>query len=423
MVGEKLEARIQAVGGRVVASHTGINVKFQHVPAGRISLLLAHLVNIVDGLFVIAPLDGLVQEVLKGFQALLRVIGAGVQLVHIGLILHTGALSQKGLVQLFQFRRTFLGQLGTHHGEGVGIAARFHENIGSLLDEGDGTGVGIDGGRQVIQRIVHLALADEDVGIGQLVILISGGYAHNLLQGFFGDTEVSALAGLEISGFQHIEVVAVDGSIVGINLGQWLEKRLGLLKIAHILVQIHLPEPQTLPIRVHFQQLVHIADGAGIVAGNLFQVHQQRLGIYEMIVDLTGFHQVVTGLVIVFTVPPVPAGQVMQAGFVGIVLHGFIQEFLTLGPAVLGEKVGHLLRVFTGLVSLRDNGFPYALRLHSCRHSHQKPYDQHPFTHQSCFLVSEAGVRQGRRVWPSGHPYASCCPIPSGCPRYVSNIP
>ena len=58
-----------------------------------------------------------------------------------------------------------------------------------------------------------------------------------------------------------------------------------------------------------------------------------------MVVYLARFHQVVTGLIPVFTVPPVASGKVVEDGVIWIEFLAFVQKFLTLCPAVLGEVI------------------------------------------------------------------------------------
>ncbi len=101
-----------------------------------------------------------------------------------------------------------------------------------------------------------------------------------------------------------------------------------------------------------------------------------------MIIDLAGLYQVVTGLVKVLSVPPVTTGQIMQARLFRIILQALVQQFLTLGPAMLGEEVGHLLRIFSRGVPARQDIALFVLRRQSCRHQEQDPYDQLQPTHR-----------------------------------------
>ena len=55
----------------------------------------------------------------------------------------------------------------------------------------------------------------------------------------------------------------------------------------------------------------------------------------------------VTGTVIVLSVPPITAGQVLEVGVVGIKLQAFIQYFFSFGPTVLGEEIGDTMAVIS----------------------------------------------------------------------------
>ena len=363
-------------------SLAGIHVVFQHIPAGGISLATAHLLDIVNGIVVIAPLDRLVKQVLERLHAVVRVVSAGVELVGIGLILHAGALGQELLVERLQLGRTVLGQLAAHQGQGAHVAAGFHQDVRGFFDQGHIPGIGADGRREVVQGVVQFASANQDIGIGQLIVGIGRSDAHNLLQRIFGRLGVPALPGLLVGGFQHVKIVAVDGGVVGVDLGQAPQEDIGLLEVAHLLVQVHLPEPQTLPVRVHLQQLVHITDGAGIVARDFLHIHQEGLGVYVVIIDLAGLHQMVTGLVVVLSVPPEAAGQIMQARFFRIILKALVQQFLTLGPTVLGEEIGHLLRIFSRGIPAGKDAALFILCRQSGRHQEQGQYDKLQPTHR-----------------------------------------
>ena len=241
VVREQAEAHVQALLGRFVPPLAGIDVVLHHVPAGRVSLAAAHFLDIVDGVVVIPPLDRLVQQVLEGLHAVVRIVRAGIELVGIGLVFHAGALGEKLLVQRQQLGRTMLGQLAAHQGEGSHVAPGLHEDVRGFLDQGHVAGIGADGGRQVVQGIIQLTPANQDVGIGQLIVGIGGSDADNLLQGILGRLGVSALTGLLPGGFQHVEIIAVDGGVVGINLGQATQENIGFLKISQLFVQVHFP--------------------------------------------------------------------------------------------------------------------------------------------------------------------------------------
>ena len=238
-----------------------------------------------------------------------------------------------------------MGHLAAHQRQCARAAAGFHQNVRSLLDEGHIAGVGIYGRHEVVQGIVHFTLADEDIGIRQLIIGIIGSDANNFPEGILGGGKVTAYPRLLIGCFQNVKEVPVDGSIVGIDDGKTLQQRIGLLKIAHLLIQVHLPEPEAFPVGVHFQKLIHIADGTGVVSGDFFNIHQHALGIHVMVIDTHGLHQMIAALVIRLGIPPVAAGLVLERGVVRIQFQRLIQQFLSLGPTVLGEEIGNLFHV------------------------------------------------------------------------------
>ena len=361
--------------GAVFPAHPLQHFVFGHGQAGVVAALaLAHFLHVQERVFKIAAAHGFTQQVLQRLHAMVLRIHTRVKVVGIGLVFHPGRYFQDPVVERLQFSGRMLGHLRADQGQRTQVTARFHEDVRGLADEGHVAGIVIERRRQVVQGVVQVTVLDEDVGIGQLIVRVIRIQLHHLLQRLLGGGQVSGAAGLLVVALQDFVAVRRYGRVVGINLLQTRQQGIGFLKIPLFLVQVNFPQPQAFPVGIHLQQLIHIADGAGIVAGDFLHVHQEGLGLDMVVSQGTGFHQMVTGLVVVFGIPPVTAAQVLQVGLVRIQFQTLVQQFLALGPTVLGEKGRHLVLVLAGqhTVSQEHRRHRRLRRRHGRRPCHQK---------------------------------------------------
>ena len=218
VVGELRNALLEHLGRTVVPAHALIHLILHHIPFGTVSAHGTGLLDVEEGIVVIALHGGMRKQVLQGRIAVFGLVHTRVHGVRVVLFLLLGALGKDVVVHLLQFPGLALFPLGAGQGQGFGRFSIGQHEVGGLADEEHVARRGVDGEGQVVQRVSDASLLHQDVGVGNLVVSIRRGDAHDFLERVLGGGHVTGQAGLLISGFQHLEVVSGKGGVGGINL-------------------------------------------------------------------------------------------------------------------------------------------------------------------------------------------------------------
>ena len=144
---------------------------------------------------------------------------------------------------------------------------------------------------------------------------------------------------------QPRDVVSAHRRIVGIDVVQPFQKPVGLSIIALKTVESDFTFPQPGPVGGHLQQLVDVANRAGIVAGLLLDVDQQALGRDIIGRIFHGTYQIIAGIVVVLEVVVVTTGQLIQFRGFGIAFKPFLQNHHPVAPFVGSEEFTHRLPI------------------------------------------------------------------------------
>ena len=197
------------------------------------------------------------------------------------------------------------------------VAAQVHHQAGGLVDE-------LLVVRELLEAAVGgtqrpVVLAHLHVGRDELEIVVAhlGIHVDPALQvvGRLGQRAVpqDVVAGLDVAAAH----VGHDQRVVREDVEQALQRRVGLDVVVQLAVEGDLAAPQVAVVGLDFQQLVDVADGAGIVLQVVFHVHQEALGLDLVVIALDGADQVVARLVHVADHEIVIAIEVAQVRIVG----------------------------------------------------------------------------------------------------------
>ena len=345
---ELFRRRFQGTAGRNLVAFSKEDIVFQHAQPGRGAGLGAHFPDIGQGIVVIPPADRLRQHIFQRFRSLARAIDLSIKLIGIGILLHAGRVFHQGIVQALQFGRRMQGKLAPHQGKGSHVTAVVHHDTGGPPDQFHIARILIRCINQLVQGGVQAAFADEQVRIGDLGFDILRVQQDHCGQSILRSIQIAAHPRFLICSLQDLVHIGRNTRIMRIYLVQTTQELVGHFQVPLLLVQVDLSEPEAFPVRIHFQQFIHIADGAGIIPCRLLYIHQQLFGVDMVIVDMAGFYQVIASLVVILAADPVPPRQVVEVRIVRILFQTLVQQGLSLCPMVLDKEGTHLVHVVSG---------------------------------------------------------------------------
>ena len=192
------------------------------------------------------------------------------------------------------------GKLAPHQGKGSHVTAVVHHDTGGPPDQFHIARILIRCINQLVQGGVQAAFADEQVRIGDLGFDILRVQQDHCGQSILRSIQIAAHPRFLICSLQDLVHIGRNTRIMRIYLAQTTQELVGHFQVPLLLVQVDLSEPEAFPVRIHFQQFIHIADGAGIISRRLLYIVrilfqtlvQQGLSLCPVVLDKEGIHLV-----------------------------------------------------------------------------------------------------------------------------------